>query len=167
MMYCRTIWSVVGYPDMQLTQSITGFQGWIQHCIWSPCDNFLVVVSDALLYVYHCDRRTRKFEVIAHFKPHDSAVSDVCFVKREVLENPIEVEASYTHDKQCSYSFHTCAYDGTIGLWHMQDIMNGQYLNKGQQGEGNVELSMEAPKWDANVMSYPKEAVECLALWGK
>ena len=121
-----------------------------------------MVVSEALLYVYHRNKQNGNFEKFASFKPHDSAVSGVCFVKSDVWLDPEEVETNFSAHKTCGYSFQTCAYDGTIGKWYMQDIIDGKF-----QSKENSNITKEPGKWDSTIMSYHTAAVKCLHLWGE
>jgi WD40 repeat protein len=150
---------------MILMQSLQGFTGWVQHCIWSQCDNFLVVVSDTLLYIYHRDKdRSGDFTCMAKFRPHDYPVSDVFWVKTDMWVDPEEVEENFSN-KKCEYSFVSCSYDGTIAVWRMQDVMNGKYADVTDKNEEN--RPRNAAGWDSNVMSYGVQAVECADMWGR
>jgi WD40 repeat protein len=149
---------------MMLMQSLKGFKGWIQHCIWSQCDNFLVVVSDALVYVFHRNQHSGDFEPLSKYKPHDFPVSDVFWIKSDVWVDPEEIEKNFTENKTCEYSFVTSAYDGTICIWQMQDIIDGKYV---VIDKNKIKNTKNENAWDSTVMSYGNIAVECPDIWGK
>lgn len=164
LLYSRTIWKFTGFPDMVLLQSISGFKGWIQHCIWSQCDQFLVVASDAYFYIYHKNQKSKLFERVTHFKPHNYPVSDLCWLKRDVHVNPVAIEKAFIEENQCPYTIVSCSYDGTICVWSMQDIVDGKYSELVDKNKGNVEL--EKGHWDASIMAYGVECAKCDKLWG-
>ena len=150
---------------MRLMQSIGGFKGWIHHCIWSQCDNFLVIVSDIFLYVYYKSNRSGDFLPLTNFKPHDFPVADVFWTKSSEWADPEEVQEEFTSNRKCSYTFVSCSYDGTICLWHMQDIIDGKYVVVDKNA---TETSKDKKvKWDADVMSYGYVSANCPNTWGK
>jgi len=159
-----TIWSVIGYPDMVLLQSISGFKGWIQHCVWSQCDKFLVVVSDAFLYLFHRNPNTRNFERLTQFRPHDYPVSGVCWRKTSDWVDPAVVESEYLKHNKSPYTVITCSYDGTIRVWKVQDIIDGKYSELVDKNDRDKPL--DKGRWDASVMAYGYESAKCSSVWG-
>lgn len=160
----RTIWNVMAFPDMSLVQSLSGFKGWIQHCVWTQCDGFLIVVSDAFLYVYK-STTSGEFIQLTHFKPHNYPVSDVFSLKNDIWVDPVQIEREYFEEKSCHYTIVTCSYDGTISVWKMQDIMDGRYSAIVDKNKVNVPKNNEG--WDSSIMAYGFKTATCTNSWGK